>query len=120
MTRLSWIGSPRWAGFAQIMNVFRGEMSLIGPRPDYYKQARVFLKSIPGYRERHAVMAGISGYAPTEVGYVQGGEATRAKVRLLEAIRFVIATRVQYSVREFITWTAIERNHAIDTAGYAA
>ncbi|MFD2739605.1 sugar transferase [Sulfitobacter aestuarii] len=65
----------------QIINVLRGEMSLIGPRPDYYKHARVYLKTIPGYRERHAVRPGISGYAQTEVGYVQGLEATRAKVR---------------------------------------
>ncbi len=65
----------------QLINVLKGEMSLIGPRPDYYHHARHYVQSIPGYRHRHAVLPGISGLAQTEVGYVQGIEATKAKVR---------------------------------------
>ena len=65
----------------QVINVLRGEMSLIGPRPDYYDHAVHFLSEIPGYRERHMVRPGISGLAQTEVGYAEGVEATRRKVR---------------------------------------
>ncbi|MCR9124646.1 MAG: sugar transferase [Rhodobacteraceae bacterium] len=65
----------------QILNVLRGEMSLIGPRPDYFHHARSYLRSVPGYRERHAVRPGISGIAQTEVGYVEGTDATVLKVR---------------------------------------
>ena len=64
----------------QIINVLRGEMSLIGPRPDCYEHAETYLATIPGYRERHAALPGISGLAQTELGYVQGIEATRIKV----------------------------------------
>jgi len=64
----------------QILNVLRGEMSLIGPRPDYFDHAVHYLIEIPGYRERHIVRPGISGLAQTEVGYVEGVEATRNKV----------------------------------------
>lgn len=64
----------------QIVNVLRGEMSLIDPRPDYFDHAVHYLSEIPGYRERHAVRPGISGLAQTEVGYVEGVEATRQKV----------------------------------------
>ncbi|PRY81504.1 lipopolysaccharide/colanic/teichoic acid biosynthesis glycosyltransferase [Marivita geojedonensis] len=64
----------------QIINVLKGEMSLIGPRPDYLPHAQVFLKDIPGYRERHEVRPGISGLAQTEIGYVQGPSDTRRKV----------------------------------------
>lgn len=64
----------------QIINVLRGEMSLIGPRPDYYDHACVYLHEVPGYRARHQVMPGISGLAQTEVGYVDGLDGIHRKV----------------------------------------
>lgn len=64
----------------QIINVLRGDMSLIGPRPDSYDHARVYLQAVPGYRARHEIMPGISGLAQTEVGYVDGLEGVRRKV----------------------------------------
>jgi len=64
----------------QVVNVLRGEMSLIGPRPDYLPHALVYADTVPGYRERHAVKPGISGLAQTEVGYVDGPEGVQAKV----------------------------------------
>ena len=64
----------------QILNVLRGDMSLIGPRPDYFEHACEFIASVPGYRERHAIRPGISGLAQTEVGYVEGSDATKKKV----------------------------------------
>ncbi len=64
----------------QIINVLRGEMSLIGPRPDALAHARIYLDEIPGYRERHLVRPGISGFAQVKVGYVDGLEGVRRKV----------------------------------------
>lgn len=64
----------------QILNVLRGDMSLIGPRPDYYEHACYFLDEVPRYRHRHRVRPGISGLAQTEVGYVEGAAETRRKV----------------------------------------
>jgi len=63
----------------QILNVLGGEMSLIGPRPDYYEHAREFLTQIPEYRARHLVRPGISGFAQVTLGYAEGIDATRAK-----------------------------------------
>lgn len=65
----------------QVINVLRGDMSLIGPRPDYFHHARHYLRVIPGYRARHAVRPGISGLAQTQLGYAAGMDATTAKVR---------------------------------------
>ena len=45
----------------QILNVLKGDMSLIGPRPDYYAHALVYLKNVDGYRERHLIRPGITG-----------------------------------------------------------
>ncbi|MCK8463442.1 sugar transferase [Aliiroseovarius sp. S1339] len=74
----------------QIINVLRGEMSLIGPRPDCYDHAITFLRDIPGYRDRHAVLPGISGFAQTEIGYAEG---TAATVKKVEADLHYIANR---------------------------
>ncbi len=65
----------------QILNVLKGEMSLIGPRPDFFHHARKYLREVPGYRQRHSVLPGISGLAQTDVGYVSSVEETKAKVR---------------------------------------
>ena len=47
----------------QLWNVLRGEMSLVGPRPERPEFTREFRKEHPGYDLRHAVRPGISGYA---------------------------------------------------------
>ena len=63
----------------QVINVLRGEMSLIGPRPDYFDHARQYVAQIPEYRLRHLVRPGISGLAQVTLGYAEGLDATRAK-----------------------------------------
>jgi len=64
----------------QILNVLKGEMSLIGPRPDYYTHAVTYIRTIPRYAERHQIRPGISGLAQTRLGYAEGTDATRHKV----------------------------------------
>lgn len=64
----------------QILNIIRGDMSLVGPRPDFIDHARVYLTRIPGYRERHDVRPGVTGLAQTEVGYVSDEAGFRRKV----------------------------------------
>ena len=72
----------------QFLNVLAGHMSLIGPRPDYWEHAIHYLDSIPGYRQRHVVLPGITGLAQVDGGYAEGVDATSAKTKLdLEYIR---------------------------------
>jgi lipopolysaccharide/colanic/teichoic acid biosynthesis glycosyltransferase len=66
----------------QIINILRGEMSFIGPRPDFFGHARAYLRAIPEYRDRHRVRPGLSGLAQVEQGYAEGLEATRTKAQL--------------------------------------
>jgi Undecaprenyl-phosphate glucose phosphotransferase len=47
----------------QLLNVLRGEMSLVGPRPERPEFIGDFRKNIPGYMLRHKMKAGITGWA---------------------------------------------------------
>lgn len=47
----------------QLFNVLRGEMSLVGPRPERTIFVEQFREKIPGYMQKHMVLAGITGWA---------------------------------------------------------
>jgi len=49
--------------FPQLINVFKGEMSLIGPRPERPEFVKEFADRIPNYMLRHKVKCGITGWA---------------------------------------------------------
>ena len=66
----------------QILNVLKGDMSLIGPRPDYYEHALEYLKFVDGYRERYAIRPGITGLSQIRYGYVENLEGTSKKVSI--------------------------------------
>jgi putative colanic acid biosysnthesis UDP-glucose lipid carrier transferase len=47
----------------QVINVLKGEMSLVGPRPERPEFVERFRQEIPGYMQKHLVKAGITGWA---------------------------------------------------------
>lgn len=53
----------------QILNVFRGQMSLVGPRPERPEFVEELKKSIPYYSERHTVNPGVAGWAQLKYSY---------------------------------------------------
>lgn len=65
----------------QLFNVLKGDMSLIGPRPDVYEHALRFTETVSVYPKRHAVRPGITGLSQVTFGYVEGTNLTSLKAR---------------------------------------
>ncbi len=53
----------------QLVNILRGEMSFVGPRPQRTVLVRSYLQSIPEYTERHRVLPGLAGLAQVAGDY---------------------------------------------------
>jgi len=64
----------------QFWNVLKGEMSLIGPRPEQVGLAEEFTDGMTLYAYRHLVRPGITGWAQVLQGYAADAEGTRRKM----------------------------------------
>lgn len=53
----------------QLLNVIRGEMSLVGPRPEMLENVTKYKKELPAFAYREKMKAGITGYAQIEGKY---------------------------------------------------
>jgi len=81
----------------QFWNVLRGEMSVVGPRPERLCFINLLEQEVPLYRERLIVRPGITGLAQIENGYDQDLESVRRKVAL-----------DRHYIREIGLWTDLK------------
>jgi Undecaprenyl-phosphate glucose phosphotransferase len=63
----------------QLINVFRGEMSLIGPRPERTFYVEQFKNLVPKYLDRHRVKTGMTGWA--QVNGLRGNTSLEERIR---------------------------------------
>jgi exopolysaccharide biosynthesis polyprenyl glycosylphosphotransferase len=65
----------------QLWNVFKGDMSIVGPRPERPEFVSALTQQIPHYQLRHGVRPGITGWAQIRYKYGNSIEDTKEKLR---------------------------------------
>jgi exopolysaccharide biosynthesis polyprenyl glycosylphosphotransferase len=75
-----WLRRIRLDELPQSLNVLRGDMSLVGPRPERPEFVDSLAAEIPFYRARHAVRPGLTGWAQVRYGY--GNSVADARLKL--------------------------------------
>jgi lipopolysaccharide/colanic/teichoic acid biosynthesis glycosyltransferase len=64
----------------QVINVLRGDLSVVGPRPEQPRYVEELVKKLPFYNLRHLVQPGLTGWAQVKYGYA--GDETDALEKL--------------------------------------
>jgi len=65
----------------QFINVFKGDMSFIGPRPERPHFVKELEKQIPFYEIRHVIKPGVTGWAQVNAKYASSAEDTLEKLQ---------------------------------------
>jgi sugar transferase (PEP-CTERM system associated) len=70
----------RFDELPQLFNVLKGEMSIVGPRPERPEFVKTLTEKIPYYRQRHCILPGITGWAQINYKYGDTLEDTVTKL----------------------------------------
>jgi exopolysaccharide biosynthesis polyprenyl glycosylphosphotransferase len=75
-----WLRRWRLDELPQLWNVIKGDMSLVGPRPERSVFVNEFLTAVPMYNQRHGLRPGITGWGQIHYDYAASREQTREKL----------------------------------------
>ncbi len=82
ITRLGrWLRRFRLDELPQFVNILRGDMNLVGPRPHPVSNYDLFLETVPYYALRSGVRPGVTGWAQVRYGYANNLEEETEKMR---------------------------------------
>jgi lipopolysaccharide/colanic/teichoic acid biosynthesis glycosyltransferase len=88
ITRIgSFLRRTRLDELPQLLNVLRGDMSLVGPRPERPEFTRNLAAKLPLYDARHLVKAGLTGWA--QINYPYGASLDDARSKLSYDLHYV-------------------------------
>jgi sugar transferase (PEP-CTERM system associated) len=88
VTRLgNFLRRTRLDELPQLINVLRGEMSFVGPRPERPEFVAMLASHLPLYHERHAAKAGLTGWA--QINYPYGASIDDARSKLSYDLYYV-------------------------------
>ncbi|MCB1182817.1 exopolysaccharide biosynthesis polyprenyl glycosylphosphotransferase [bacterium] len=76
-----WLRRTRFDEVPQLVNILRGEMAFVGPRPERPAFVADLAEAIPAYPYRHLVKPGLTGWAQVNFGYGVGVAGAREKLR---------------------------------------
>jgi len=64
----------------QVLNILKGEMSWVGPRPEALLLGQEYARDIPHFELRGIVLPGITGWAQINQGYAHDADGMRAEL----------------------------------------
>jgi lipopolysaccharide/colanic/teichoic acid biosynthesis glycosyltransferase len=76
-----WIRKLRLDELPQFWNILKGDMDLVGPRPEILANVQAMTEQIPYYSLRHSVRPGLTGWAQVRYGYSVSLEQVTEKMR---------------------------------------
>ena len=82
-----WLRKTRIDELPQLLSVIKGDMSLIGPRPERPEFDEILAKEIPNYKLRYLVRPGLSGWA--QVNYPYGASIEDSKMKFSYDIYYI-------------------------------